>query len=60
MINRQVVDSMEALCLDCLSVGVPKSEVMDSIMKLANRCLEEELYEYMDTVKETFYKINKL
>ena len=60
MINRQVVDSMEALCLDCLSVGVPKSEVIDSIMKLANRCLEEELYEYMDTVKATFYKINKL
>ena len=49
----QVVDSMEALCLDCLQCGVPKSEVIKSIMKLANRCLEEELYEYMDTVKAT-------
>ena len=41
MINRQVVDSMEALCLDCLSVGVPHHEVMESIMKLGRRCFGE-------------------
>ena len=60
MINRQVVDSMEALCLDCLSVGVPHHEVMESIMKLGRRCLEKELYEFMPTVHKIHDKINKI
>ena len=60
MINRQVVDSMEALCLDCLSVGVPHHEVMESIMKLGRRCLEEELYEFMPEVHRLHAKINKI
>ena len=59
MINRQMVDSMEALCLDCLSVGVPHHEVMDSIMKLGRRCLEEELYEYMNEIHRLHDTIKK-
>ena len=51
---------MEALCLDCLSVGVPHKEVMESIMKLGRRCLEEELYEFMPSVHKLHDKINKI
>ena len=45
------VASLEEMVLDTLDKGVPKSEVLDTVIKLGNRCLDQELYEAMDTVK---------
>ena len=60
MINKQVVDSLEALALDCIQCGVRKQVLLDYIVKTGNRCLDEELYEYMDTLKDTHNKIKAL
>ena len=45
------VASLEMMVLDSLDKGVPKSEVLDTVVKLGQRCLEQELYEAMATVK---------
>ena len=60
MINRQMVDSVEALCLDCLDCGVPKSNVIEQIIKLGQRCMELELYEFMPEVHRIYNEIEKV
>ena len=60
MINRQMVDSVEALCLDCINCGVPKSNVIEHIIKLGQRCMELELYEFMPEVHRIYNEIEKV
>ena len=45
-----MIESFEAMVIDTLECGVSNKEVMKSIVKLGNRCLDEELYEFMKYV----------
>ena len=58
LINQQVIDSMDALAYDCLECGLPRKEILDCIKKLGQRCLEEELYEFMPEVHRLYNELN--
>ena len=55
--GEQQVDSMEALCLDAMSCGLPKYKALEWIKEVGDFCLDYEMYELMPRIHEVYDKI---
>ena len=57
-INQDLIDVMNTLSDDYAEWGVPRHDILDCIRRLGQRCMAEELYEFMPAIHEMYDKIN--